>query len=149
MKRNLLGFLALTLLMFVTECPAGSKSTSQYKTFYVSCIFESGDYIDGSPITIDTVHGNFASADLVLYDPYGREIVAFAEFPGMGFNGAGDVELIVYGLNYPAMIVLTLPVTSLKKYAGGTIIALDGASYSYWEDGSSYEDFLVTGTISP
>ena len=151
MKRMLVGFVVLALLM-VVECSAGgNKSTNKGTTFSVFCTFDSGDFLNSSTITIDTTHGSVLSADLYLYSPFSGEEGYFYA-PSVSTNAAGDVEITFSGWyddlgEFPAELVLTLPVTSLKNYAGGDIIASD----SYWEywDGSwsSGPDYLDNGYI--
>lgn len=145
MKQMLVGFVALALLM-VAECPAGgNKGGNKNTNFNVFCTFDSGDEISGQ-ITIDTA-GDVSYASLDIYYPFNSLFgVYFLDAPTTSTNAAGDVEIIVSGLGpggYPAEVVLTLPVTSLKKYAGGDVIATD----SYWGYGSYY-DYLATGSIS-
>jgi len=85
---------------------------------------------------------------LVLYDSIG-EVAAFWYTPTVTKNVDGDTVITVYGEDYlagdPAWIILTLPVKSLKKYAGGNVVA---SGFSYWGNGQ-YIDYLATGTISP
>jgi hypothetical protein len=157
MKRMLAGLVVLALLM-VTECPAGGNKGTN---FHVVGTFDSGDIITGYPagpgvITIDTVHGSVLYADLWVYNPTPNSLDggyvahfgnnASGSAPIVSTNAAGDVEITVYGYDGDwAWIVLTLPVKSLKKYAGGDVIASD----SYWEDSSNFTDYLANGVIEP
>lgn len=143
----LVGFVALALLM-VAECPAGgNKGAAKGTDFYVYCTFDSGDYIDGSVITIDTTHGTVLFVDLVLYDPSGAQVAQFWKNPIVRKNAFGDVEITVDSGTISAGILLTLPVKSLKQYAGGTVIANGD---SYWvADDVGVNDNLATGSIDP
>jgi hypothetical protein len=133
----LVGFIALALLMVVESSAGGTKgAANKYTTFNFYGPIDYYDYISGT-ITIDTVHGTVASVNLQVWDDFWGELAVFDSGATVSTNAVGDVEITAdadyrYSTDYPSQIVLTLPVPSLKKYAGGDIIASD----SYWWNGS-------------
>jgi hypothetical protein len=126
-------------LLVVAECPAGGNKGAANK--YTTFTFDGGEIdwftdIDGT-ITIDTVHGSVVSANLYVNTVFATE--AFDGEATVSTNSLGDVGITVHDPAYNgSWIVLTLPVTSLKKYAGGDVIA----SESYWYDGYQAEYLL-------
>jgi hypothetical protein len=151
MKRILYGIVVLGLLLGSQLQATAAQKSSKQVVFYATGEFESGDQLRGT-VTIDTTHGTVLWADLTVFDLGNNVVATFGGTPGVGppftyTNLAGDLVIEVYGFN-STVIALAIPSTSLKKYAGGSLVAYE----SYWSWPTiqfSQRDPLLYGSLEP
>lgn len=147
MKRLLSVSIAVALIVVFQSPATASKAKPKPSTgtiFYASGQFDDGYALSGT-VTIDTTTGEALAADLVIGDNF----AVFKETPATYINAAGDVEIVVEASLYSG-IVLVVPATSLKGYAGGSLVAND--SYWFWPVyyfGSYGGSYLLSGSLEP
>jgi hypothetical protein len=162
MKRMLTGFAVLALLVGSQSQAATKKEPppppDTYVVFRADGQFLSGYGLTGT-VTIDTTTGEAVSAALAVVGPRYSEVAVFNGAASTGTNPAGEVTIVV-GSGFSTGIQLVIPSTSLKAYAGGSLVggeSVEGAGIEYesawWSPVDSFDVFgidpLLYGSLEP
>jgi hypothetical protein len=137
-----------------------SQATAAPVVFKASGEFEDTGATLSGTLTIDTATGHLLSADLIIIDHSGDVVAGEYVFTTITSPvKSTTIRLSGHGPKFESGMQLTLPVSTLVGYKGGSIIsglapAFHGASV--WEIlveeegyGRWTVDYLVTGSLEP
>jgi hypothetical protein len=155
MKPVLSGFVVLALLLALQSQAMAKKKPpppppqlDTYVVFYATGTFGSTGSLTGT-VTIDTTTGEAVSVDLAV----GGGVAVFNGTPSTSTNSSGNV---VISIGFLTGIQLVIPSTSLKGYAGGSLVG--GGPYiadesAWWWPAYSWgdpgRDPLLDGSLEP